>query len=48
MEKQATIRDVARPESLRYATYINAYTEESTDTALTDEAYIATAALLHL
>lgn len=32
------LRDVARPESLTFATYINAYTEESTDTALTTEA----------
>ena len=32
------LRDVARPDSLRYAEYIGSYTEESTDTALTDSA----------
>jgi len=32
------LRDIARPGALKYATYINAYTEESSDTALTDEA----------
>lgn len=32
------LRDIARPETLLYATYINAYTKESTDTVLTDEA----------
>ena len=32
------MRDVARPGSLKFATYINAYMKESTDTALTDEA----------
>lgn len=32
------LRDIASPETLKYATYINAYTEESSDTILTDEA----------
>ena len=32
------LRDVARPASLKFAEYINAYTEESSDTALTDSA----------
>ena len=32
------LRDVARPGSLKFAEYINAYTEESSDTALTDSA----------
>ena len=32
------LRDVARPESLKYSEYIHAYTEESSDTALTDRA----------
>ena len=32
------LRDIALPGKLKYATYINAYTEESSDTALTDEA----------
>ena len=32
------LRDVARPDSLRYAEYIGSYTEDSTDTALTDSA----------
>ena len=32
------IRDVSRPASLKYAEYINAYTEESSDTSLTDKA----------
>ena len=32
------LRDVARPDSLKYAEYISAYTEESADTALTDSA----------
>lgn len=32
------LRDVARPGSLRFAEYIHAYTEESTDTLLTDRA----------
>ena len=31
------LRDISRPASLKYATYINAYTDESTDTLLTDE-----------
>ena len=30
------LRDVARPGSLKYSGYINAYTEESSDTSLTD------------
>ena len=30
------LRDVSRPASLKYAAYINAYTEESSDTSLTD------------
>ena len=30
------LRDVARPGSLKFAGYINAYTEESSDTSLTD------------
>lgn len=30
------LRDVARPGSLRYASYVNAYTEEGTDGILTD------------
>ena len=33
-----SLRDVARPGSLRYAEYIGSYTEESSDTALTDSA----------
>ena len=32
------LRDIARPASLKFAGYINAYTEESSDTALTDMA----------
>ena len=32
------LRDIARPGALKFATYINAYTEESGDTALTDAA----------
>ena len=32
------LRDVSRPESLKFAGYINAYTEESSDTSLTDMA----------
>lgn len=32
------LRDVARPGSLRYSEYIHSYSEESTDTALTDRA----------
>lgn len=32
------LRDIARPASLKFATYINAYMKESSDTALTDEA----------
>ena len=32
------IRDVSRPESLRFSAYVNAYTEESSDTCLTDMA----------
>lgn len=32
------LRDIALPGKLKYATYINAYTEESSDTVLTDEA----------
>lgn len=32
------LRDVSRPASLKYSGYINAYTEESSDTALTDMA----------
>ena len=32
------LRDIAMPESLKFATYINAYVKESSDTALTDEA----------
>lgn len=32
------IRDVSRPASLKFAEYINAYTEESSDTSLTDKA----------
>jgi len=32
------LRDVARPASLKFAEYINAYMEESSDTALTDSA----------
>ena len=32
------LRDVARPASLKYAEYINAYMEESADTCLTDSA----------
>ena len=30
------LRDVARPGSLKFASYINAYTEDSSDTSLTD------------
>ncbi|MBQ4259989.1 MAG: alkaline phosphatase family protein [Lachnospiraceae bacterium] len=32
------LRDVSRPGSLKFAEYINAYTEESADTSLTDSA----------
>ena len=32
------LRDIARPASLKFATYVNAYMEESGDTVLTDEA----------
>ena len=32
------LRDVSRPESLKFSAYINAYTEESSDTSLTDMA----------
>lgn len=32
------LRDIARPASLKFAEYINAYTEESSDTSLTDSA----------
>ena len=32
------LRDIATPGSLKFATYVNAYMEESSDTALTDEA----------
>lgn len=32
------LRDIVLPGALKYATYINAYTEESSDTALTDAA----------
>ena len=32
------LRDIALPGKLKYATYINAYAEESSDTALTNEA----------
>ena len=32
------LRDIASPESLRFATFINAYARESSDTVLTDEA----------
>lgn len=32
------LRDVARPESLKFAEYIHSYTEESVDTLLTDSA----------
>lgn len=32
------LRDIVLPGALKFATYINAYTEESSDTALTDEA----------
>ena len=32
------LRDVARPATLKYAEYINAYMEESSDTVLTDRA----------
>lgn len=32
------LRDIALPGTLKFATYINAYTLESSDTALTDEA----------
>lgn len=32
------LRDIASPGALKYATYVNAYMEESTDTLLTDEA----------
>ena len=32
------LRDIARPGSLKFASYINSYMKESTDTALTDEA----------
>ena len=32
------LRDVARPESLKFSEYIHAYTEESADTSLTDSA----------
>ncbi len=33
------LRDIATPGSLKYATYIQAYTDESVDTLLTDAAY---------
>lgn len=32
------LRDIASPGTLKFATYINAYMQESTDTALTEEA----------
>jgi len=32
------LRDIALPGTLKFATYINAYTKESSDTVLTDEA----------
>ena len=32
------LRDIARPAALKYATYIDAYMDESVDTLLTDEA----------
>ena len=32
------LRDIASPGSLRFSTYINAYTRDSSDTVLTDEA----------
>ena len=32
------LRDVARPDSLRYSEYIHSYAEESSDTVLTDSA----------
>jgi len=32
------LRDIAKPGALKFATYINAYMKESSDTALTDEA----------
>lgn len=32
------LRDIVRPGSLKFATYVNAYMKESSDTALTDEA----------
>ena len=32
------LRDVSRPESLKYAYYLNAYIEDDTDTTITDEA----------
>ena len=32
------LRDVSRPESLKFSAYVNAYTEESSDTTLTDMA----------
>ena len=32
------LRDIASPETLRFATFINAYARESSDTVLTDEA----------
>ena len=32
------LRDIALPGALKFATYINAYTEESSDTVLTDRA----------
>ena len=32
------LRDIASPGSLKFATYVNAYMEESSDTVLTDEA----------
>ena len=32
------LRDIANPGTLKFATYINAYMKESSDTALTDEA----------
>ena len=31
------LRDIALPGTLKFATYINAYMKESSDTALTDE-----------
>lgn len=34
------LRDVSRPASLKFSAYINAYTEDSSDTALTDMALV--------